>query len=265
MHERPPVVIAGAGPTGLMCALALGAQGVPVVVCEAEPSLTHDLRAGSYHPPTQDMMAQYGITQRMHQHGLQVRRWQIRTRDGARVADFDLGLLADVTAYPYRLHLEQHRLTPIQLDLIREQTDAQVHFGCRVTGYQESADRVEVQVEMDGIQDTIEAPWLIAADGGRSVVRKLTGVQFEGFTWPEQFLVVSTPYDLAQHGFAMNAYVSDPVEWVALFKVPDKGPPGLWRVAFPCDSSVPDEEHLDAESVERRMQSFLPRPQPYEI
>src|SRR5678809_1159381 len=127
MQARPPVVTAGAGPTGPMGALALGAQGIPVVVCEAEPSLTHDLRAGSYHPPTQDMMAKYGITQRMHQHGLQVRRWQIRGRNGGMVAEFDLGILSDVTAYPYRLHLEQHRLTPIQRDSRRQQDGVQVH------------------------------------------------------------------------------------------------------------------------------------------
>src|SRR3954468_19244514 len=126
MHARPPVVIAGAGPTGLMCALALGNEGIPAVVCEGEASLTYDLRAGSYHPPTQDMMAKYGITQRMHQDGLQVRRWQIRSRNGGMVAEFDLGILSDVTAYPYRLHLEQHRLTPIQLDILRKQAGVQV-------------------------------------------------------------------------------------------------------------------------------------------
>src|SRR3954468_13648445 len=147
--ETLPVVVAGAGPTGLMAALALGKQGIPVIVCEAEPGLTRDLRAGSYHPPTQDMMAPFGITARMHETGIKVRHWQIRDRSGEYIAQFDLGLLADVTAYPYRLHLEQHRLTPIQLDLIREQTDAQVHFGCRVTGYQELSNRLEVQVEMD--------------------------------------------------------------------------------------------------------------------
>ena len=133
-NERPPVVIAGAGPTGLMCAIALAKQDIPVVVCEAEASLAHDLRAGSYHPPTQEMMAKYGITQRMHEHGLQVRRWQIRERRGELVADFDLGLLADITPYPYRLHLEQHRLTPIQLEVLRKEASAQVHFGHRVTG-----------------------------------------------------------------------------------------------------------------------------------
>ena len=50
MSEAAPVVIAGAGPTGLMCALALAAKDVPVELCEAEPKLTHDLRAGSFHP-----------------------------------------------------------------------------------------------------------------------------------------------------------------------------------------------------------------------
>jgi 3-(3-hydroxy-phenyl)propionate hydroxylase len=265
MQERPPVVIAGAGPTGLMCALALGAQGIPVVVCEAEPSLTHDLRAGSYHPPTQDMMAKYGITQRMHAHGLPVRRWQIRTRDGAMVAEFDLGLLSDVTAYPYRLHLEQHRLTPIQLDILRRQANVQVHFGQRVTGFEQKGERLRVRVESDGIPGTFEASWLIGADGGRSTVRKLLPIEFEGFTWPEQFLVVSTPYDFSRHGYALNAYVADPVEWAALFKMPDAGPPGVWRVVFPCDPGMPDDALLDAHHVEAKMQAFHAQPSTYEV
>jgi 3-(3-hydroxy-phenyl)propionate hydroxylase len=79
---RDPVVVAGAGPTGLMCALALGKQGIPVILCEAEPALTVDLRAGSFHPPTLEMMAPYGITQRMHETGIPVRHWQIRDRTG---------------------------------------------------------------------------------------------------------------------------------------------------------------------------------------
>ena len=260
-----PVVVAGAGPTGLMCALALAKQAIPVVVCEAEPGLTHDLRAGTFHPPTQEMMAPYGITARMHETGLKVRHWQIRQRRGDLVARFDLGLLADVTPYPYRLHLEQHRLTPIQLDILRKETDAHVHFGHRVTGFEQRADRVIVQIESDGIPGRLEAAWLIGADGGRSVVRKFLPVEFEGFTWPEQFLVASTPYDLAQHGYAMNAYVADPVEWAAVFQMPDAGPPGLWRAVFPCDPDLSDDELLHVEAVERRMQGLIPRGERYDI
>ena len=255
-----PVVIAGAGPTGLMCALALAKRGVPVVVCEAEPSLTHDLRAGSFHPPTLEMMAPYGITARMHERGLQVRRWQIRSRRGAMVAEFDLGLLADVTPFPYRLHLEQHRLTPIQLDLLRQESNAEVHFNHRITGFQARNGSVLVKFESEGIPGKLEASWLIGCDGGRSTIRKLLRVEFEGFTWPEQFLVVSTPYDFAQHGFTMNAYIADPVEWAAVFKMPE-----LWRLAFPCDPGLPDDALLEPSAVQKRMQGFLPRDTDYEI
>jgi 3-(3-hydroxy-phenyl)propionate hydroxylase len=242
-----------------MCALALARQGVQVVLCEAEPTLTHDLRAGTFHPPTQEMMAPYGITERMHEHGLQVRRWQIRSRRGGLVAEFDLGLLADITPYPYRLHLEQHRLTPIQLDILRQEPTAEVHFRHRITGLEHQARSVLVKFESEGIPGKLEASWLIGADGGRSTIRKLLPVEFEGFTWPEQFLVVSTPYDFGRHGFTMNAYVADPVEWAAVFKMPDAGPPGLWRLAFPCDPGLPDDALLDPQNVQKRMQGFLPR------
>jgi len=257
--------VAGAGPTGLMCALALAKQGIPVVVCEAESSLTHDLRAGSFHPPTLEMMAPYGITARMHETGLKVQRWQIRERHGPRVVEFDLGLLAAETPYPYRLHLEQHRLTPIQLELLRHEAAAQIHFGQRVTGYEQHAGGVRVALDSGGIPGAVEASWLIGADGGRSTVRKLMPIEFEGFTWPEQFLVVSTPYDFARHGFTMNAYIADPAEWAALFKLPDAGPPGLWRIAFPCDPGAPEDELLDPANVQRRLHAFLPRGEPYEV
>jgi 3-(3-hydroxy-phenyl)propionate hydroxylase len=211
------------------------------------------------------MMAPYGITARMHEHGLQVRRWQIRSRRDSLVAEFDLGLLADVTPYPYRLHLEQHRLTPIQLDILRKEASAEVHFGHRITGFEHKARSVLVKFESEGIPGKLEASWLIGADGGRSTIRRLLPVEFEGFTWPEQFLVVSTPYDLGRHGFTMNAYVADPVEWAAVFKMPDAGPPGLWRLAFPCDPGLPDDALLDPASVQKRMQGFLPGNSSYEI
>jgi len=263
-NEQLPVVIAGAGPTGLMCALALGKQGIPVILCEAAPGLAHDLRAGSFHPPTLEMMAPYGVTARMLDIGISVRYWQIRDRSGGLVAEFDLGLLADDTPYPHRLHLEQHRLTPILLDLLRKETGAQIRFGHSVAGVQQLGDRVRVQLEAEAEQSTVDASWLIGADGGRSTVRKALGVEFEGFTWPEQFLVVSTPYDFSPYGFAMNVYIADPVEWIALFKMPNSGPPGLWRVVFPVAYEA-DNSALAPDNVESKMQGFVARPVPYEV
>jgi 3-(3-hydroxy-phenyl)propionate hydroxylase len=260
-----PVVVAGAGPTGLMCALALGRQGIPVILLESEPALTHDLRAGTFHPPTLEMMAPYGITARMHETGLKVRYWQIRDLRGEFVAQFDLGLLDDVTPHPYRLHLEQHRLTPIQLDILRRDTSADIRFGHQVTGVVQHVDRVDVDVAADGKTETIAATWLIGADGGRSTVRKILDIEFEGFTWPEQFVVASTHYDFGQHGFAMNSYISDPVNWAAVFKMPDQGPSGIWRAAFPGDPGLTDEALLAPDAIERAMQTLVPRSEPYAI
>jgi 3-(3-hydroxy-phenyl)propionate hydroxylase len=265
MTDRLPVVIAGAGPTGLMCALALRKQGIPVVLYEAEPALTHDLRAGSFHPPTLEMMAPYGITEKMHETGLPVRKWQIRNRPGDLIAEFDLGLLKDITPFPYRLHLEQHRLTPIQLEILRRDKDVEINFGHALTGYTQDSNGVTVTFATAGGEKTIKGSWLIGADGGRSVVRKGLDVEFEGFTWPELFVVVSTPYDFSQHGFALNCYIADPIEWGALFKVPDEGPPGLWRLAYPVNPEESEDVLLSPERVEDALQRLVPTGTPYEI
>jgi 3-(3-hydroxy-phenyl)propionate hydroxylase len=260
-----PVVVAGAGPTGLMCALALGRQGIPVILLESEPALIHDLRAGTFHPPTLELMAPYGITARMHETGLRVQHWQIRDLSGEFVAQFDLGLIADITPYPYRLHLEQHRLTPIQLDILRRETTADVRFGHQLTGFAQHADRVDVEVLADGKPEVIPAAWLIGADGGRSTVRRILAVEFEGFTYPEQFVVASTQHDFAEHGFAMNSYISDPVNWAAVFKMPHEGPPGIWRVVFPGAPDLSDEALLAPAAIEPVMQTIVPRAGGYEI
>src|SRR4051812_35181393 len=148
-----------------MCALALGRQGIPVIVCESERALTRDLRAGTFHPPTLELMAPYGITERMLEIGIRVPRWQIRDRRGEYVAQFDLGLLSGDTPYPYRLHLEQHRLTPIQVDMLGHDTEGEVRFGHAVTGIEQRADRVLVHVDAGGEPRTIEASYLVGADG----------------------------------------------------------------------------------------------------
>jgi 3-(3-hydroxy-phenyl)propionate hydroxylase len=262
---KPQVIIAGAGPVGLLCALALAKQDIAVLVLEAEPGLTIDLRAGTYHPPSLEMMAPYGITDEMMKTAIKVPRWQIRDRKEGVVVEWDVSLIGDVTPYPYRLHLEQHRLTPIIHDKLKACANAEVRFSREVADVTQTADRVTVTANTPGGPERFEADWMIGADGGRSAVRKCAGVDFEGYTWPERFLVASTTDDYARHGYTLNAYVSDPEEWVALFKMPDDGPPGMWRVIFPVPEDEEESATLSEELVERRMQRFQPRPGAYPI
>ena len=256
-----PILIVGAGPVGLTVALSLAKQGVPVQVIESEPGLTVDQRAGSFHPPTLEMLAPLGVTDEMHRIGIKVPRWQIRDRKQGVIVEWDLGLIADLTPYPYRFHLEQHRLTPILFHKLHAYRHASVRFSTEFT----SATQDESGVTAQTSSGVIKAPWLVACDGGRSRVRKILGIDFEGFTWPERFIVISTIEDFAAHGFTSNAYVADPKEWAAVFHMPHDRPGGLWRMAFPVHPDEDEQEVLADEAVEGRMQRFMPRPERYEI
>lgn len=265
MPGRPQVIVVGAGPVGLLTALALARQDVPVLVLEAEPGLTIDLRAGTYHPPSLEMMAPYGITGEMLKTAIRVPRWQIRDRREGVIVEWDVSLIGDLTPYPYRLHLEQHRLTPIIHEKLKECANAEVRFSHEVTGFTQDGDKVVVTAHTPGGEARFEAAWLVGADGGRSTVRKCMGVAFDGYTWPERFVVASTVYDFAPHGYTLNAYVADPVEWSAMFKMPDDGPPGMWRVLWPIPPEEDEAAALSAESIERHMQRFQPRTGRYPI
>ena len=115
VNIESPVLIVGAGPVGLITALVLAQQGIASRVIEAEPGLTLDLRAGTFHPPTLEMLDGIGVAAEMRALGIAVRYWQSRDLQEGLVAEWDLDLLRKDTPHPYRLHLEQHRLTPILL------------------------------------------------------------------------------------------------------------------------------------------------------
>jgi 3-(3-hydroxy-phenyl)propionate hydroxylase len=88
---------------------------------------------------------------------------------------------------------------------------------------------------------------------------------FAGFTWPERFIVLTTPFDFASQGFCFRSYFADPDEWCNCFKVSADGPPGLWRTVFPTDPALTDGELMSDDAVQARLQNLLPLPRPYEI
>jgi len=256
-----PILIVGAGPVGLTVALSLARQGVPVQVIEDEAGLTMDQRAGSFHPPTLEMLAPLGVTEEMQRIGIKVPHWQIRDRKQGVIVEWDLGLIGDLTPYPYRFHLEQHRLTPILFHKLHAYRHATVRFSTQFISATQDGSGVTALTSAG----PIKTPWLVACDGGRSLVRKNLGIDFEGFTWPERFIVISTTEDFAKAGFTSNAYVADPKEWAAVFHMPHDRPTGLWRMAFPVHPDEDEQAVLADEAVEARMQRFAARADRYEI
>ncbi len=225
-----------------------------------------DLRAGSFHPPTLEVLEPIGVTARLHELGIVVPRWQLRDRTDGVIGVFELAeLLAgrDALSLSSALRAAQAhaaRLRPAAADAACG--GPLLHRVTEVEQQRRPASLVTAQ-SPDGTE-TFEGSWVIGADGGGSIVRKCAGIAFEGFTYPERFALISTPYDLGQHGFTDTAYISHPVEWCAVFRLPDLGPPGLWRFLYGCRPDESEEEALADDKVEERLQAVVPKPGRYE-
>ena len=230
MTIRDRVLIAGAGPVGMVAAANLVRHGVPVTVLEANAGLSDESRASTFHPPTLDMLDRLGVAKPLISQGLIAPQFQYRTKRGGLIAQFDFTLIADATAHPFRLQCEQSRLTRILLAQLRGNENFEIVFSSAVRVVAETADGVEVAVTRNGRMETETARWLIGADGARSETRGSLDIEFEGFTWPERFLVVSTPFDFHSviDDLVCVNYVADPQRWHFFLQIP-----GLWRIMFP--------------------------------
>jgi 3-(3-hydroxy-phenyl)propionate hydroxylase len=246
-----PVLIAGAGPAGCAAALYLAQRGVPVIVLEGEAQLPLDLRASTFHPPTLDMLDAIGVTERLIPQGLVARTYQYRDRRTGEAAIFDLGVLADVTRHPYRLQCEQFKMTQVVVEMLKSYPHAQVLFNHRVEQIAQDADGVTVYAETpeDGFRE-FRGSYLIGGDGANSRVRKSLAINFQGFTYPERFLVVSTPFEFADAfpNLSYVNYVSDPEEWCVLLRTPT-----LWRVLVPTDPAARDADLLSDAFIQDRL------------
>lgn len=256
----PHVLIAGAGPVGLVSALTLATAGISVTVFERHTKPQEDLRASTFHPPTLDMLARFGLTDELVSQGLIARYTQQRDRKEGLIAEFDMSLLEGETQHPFRLQCEQWKLNTLLLERLALFPHVNIVLGAEMQTVTQDAKSVTANVKIDGNMTDFTGSYLIGADGASSAVRQSLGIEFEGFTYPERFLSVSTDFEYADHlpKLSYVNYVSDPEEWCVLLRVPT-----LWRVLFPTRLEETDEEVMTDESIQKRLQNLLSKDTPY--
>ncbi len=258
MTRRHDVIVVGAGPVGLVCALKLARAGVSVLLLEAEPQLREELRASTFHPPTLDMLEEFAVTNELIRQGLITPSWQVRMHESGERAQFDLSVLAGHTGHPYRVQCEQWKLSRLLL----ARYPGELWFGARATELAQADDRVRLTVEKDGEQISLDCSYLVGADGARSAVRRALGLGFEGVTFPETTILATTPFDFAAHleGLSGVNYCWAPTGTFSLLRLP-----GEWRVSLYPDEGESPDGAVEQSSVERKLQRIVPRAQRYQV
>lgn len=268
MSQRPPVLIIGAGPVGLVLSLALAKADIRSVVIEQlrpENFLEQVPRAGTNHASTLELYDTIGLYQRLEPRGIIAPKFHYWDRPGwKRIAEFDHGVLRNDTRFPYALQCERIKIVEEGLKLARENPNITVRLGTEFECFEQRADGVTATVINEaGERETLTGSYLVSAEGARSIVRKDLGIEFEGFTETERTLNIEVSYEFRDHGFAERNYISDPVEWSNLFHW--KGPHDRWRVHFPTQPHEREEDILAEANLRRLLDRFIEFKSPYII
>ena len=105
------VMIVGAVPVGLVAAVSLIQNDIPVIVLEASADLAVDLRASTFHPPTLDFQEELNLATGLFSRGIKCPLCEFRDLKNGEIATFNLGMMKDHTNHPDRLQAEQWKLT----------------------------------------------------------------------------------------------------------------------------------------------------------
>jgi 3-(3-hydroxy-phenyl)propionate hydroxylase len=176
--NRHEVVIAGAGPTGLMLASELALAGVDVAIAERRTGQDVDgSRAGGLHARSVEMLDQRGIAERFVSQGVcyPAVHWH----------QIPLTLSDCPSRHNYVLGLRQQQIERLLAERVGEQA-VTIYRGRNLTGFAQGEDGVSVTLA-DGAK--LHAAYLVGCDGGRSTVRKAAGIAFAGWEATTSWLI----------------------------------------------------------------------------
>ena len=182
-----PIVIVGAGPVGLATAIDLARQGLPVVLLDDDDCLSVGSRALCFAKRTLEIFDRLGCGDRVTDKGVSWHVGKVFFKDKP-VYRFDL-LPEAGHERPAFVNLQQYYVEGYLLECAQQYPNLDIRWKNKAVGLSQDDDGVRVKVETpDGVY-TLAADYLVAADGARSPVRGLMGLESKGQIFRDRFLI----------------------------------------------------------------------------
>ncbi|HEX7042389.1 MAG TPA: FAD-dependent monooxygenase [Patescibacteria group bacterium] len=188
--QKTGVLIIGAGPTGLMMACQLAMQKIPFIIVEKDPASTTESRAIGIQARSLEIFEQMGIADKFVKEGQPAQDIDFVV-NGKIVEDIPLsGMGEGLTKFPYLLILEQFKTEKNLLDFL-ESKKVKVHYDTTVMSFIQDNDKTTAVIQTKNRKkETIEADWIVGADGAHSIVRHTLGIELAGKTYKQSLFVL---------------------------------------------------------------------------
>jgi len=216
-----PVLVAGAGPTGLMLALWLARRGIEARIVDKADAPGTTSRALVNHARTLEYYRQLGFADEAIARGIKfaaINLWK-RGAHVARVALGDIG--KDESPFPFMLILAQDELEKLLVELL-EKIGVRVERSTELAGFEDKGSSVSAALRGVRGEETVECAWLIGCDGAHSTVREKLRLEFPGGTYDHMFYVA----DIHGKGPAINGELNlalDDADFLGIFPLPGEG------------------------------------------
>ncbi len=184
---RRPVVIVGAGPVGLTAAIDLAQRGIPVVVLDEDRTVSVGSRAICYAKRALEILDRLGCGQPIVDKGIGWNVGKVFFRDEL-VYRFDL-MPEPGHRRPAFVNLQQYWLEEHLVERARTLDSIALRWQNKVVGVAPRAEGVDVTVATPDGEYHLDCDWLVVADGSKSPVRHMLGLEWEGQMFRDRFLI----------------------------------------------------------------------------
>jgi 3-(3-hydroxy-phenyl)propionate hydroxylase len=259
--RRHPVVVVGAGPVGLAAAIDLAQGGVPVVLLDDDFRLSTGSRAICFAKRTLEIADRLGVGQRLVDKGVTWNTGKVFLRDDL-LYSFNLQPESGHQR-PAFINLQQYYVEGFLLDRARELPNLDLRWRNKIVDVAQDGDGVMLTIETPDGPFSLTCDWLIAADGGRSAVRRALGLESHGQTFRDRFLIadvrMTAPFPAERWFWFDPAF--HPKQSVLLHQQPDN----VWRIDFQLGWDADPDAEKQPEQVIPRVRALLGPDVPFEL